>query len=256
MNIIGRARKEPFISKIRRLLRSGTLALAVKGELGHLITRIGERIGSESLVYNDWTFAGFHRTAVDIGPTFVDAVITLFPEARRAVDLGAGTGFYVQLMRQRGINAEGYEYSHRARRIAQKLLGLKLNEFDLPGFSGVRLHADLCICIEVAEHIPNQHSELLVAACASAADAVIFSAAPPGQAGQGHINLQPPAFWNTLFLKNGMHCDGDKTAKLSEAMKVTGSRGRHIVRNICVYTREVASRRMSLATASKLPKSR
>jgi hypothetical protein len=240
MNIIG-LRKETLISKIRRLQRSGTLELAVKGELGHLVTRIGERIGSESLVYNGWTFAGFHRAAVEIGPAFVDAVVTLFPEAKRAVDLGAGTGFYVHLMRQRGITAEGYEYSPRGRRIAQKLLGLKLNEFDLPSFSGVRPHADLCICVEVAEHIPNQHSELLVAACASAADAVIFSAAPPGQTGQGHINLQPPAFWNTLFLKNGMHCDRDKTGKLSEAMKVTGSRGSHIVRNVCVYTREVAS---------------
>lgn len=228
---------ENVVAKIRRLRRTGTLGFAIKGELGRLITRIGERLGSEDLIYNAWTFAGFHRSAIDIGPTLVGGVIELFPEANRAVDLGAGTGFYVHLMRERGLDTEGYEYSSRARRIAKKLLGLELHEFDLRQFSGVRDHADVCICIEVAEHIPNAQSGALVEACASAGDAVVFSAAPPGQLGHGHINLQPQAFWTTLFLQNGMHIDPERTARLSEAMKTTGSRGRHLVRNLCVYVR-------------------
>jgi SAM-dependent methyltransferase len=62
---------------------------------------------------------------------------------------------------------------------------------------------DLAICIEVAEHLPAQNSRHLVRQLTSAAPQVLFSAAPPGQGGGGHINLQPLSYWRKIFEEFG-----------------------------------------------------
>jgi len=62
---------------------------------------------------------------------------------------------------------------------------------------------DLAIRIEVAEHLPAQNSRHLVRQLTSAAPLVLFSAAPPGQGGGGHINLQPLSYWRKIFEQFG-----------------------------------------------------
>jgi SAM-dependent methyltransferase len=58
---------------------------------------------------------------------------------------------------------------------------------------------DLATCLEVAEHLPERHSKYLVGRLTSAAGHVLFSAAPPGQEGGGHINCKPLSYWRKIF---------------------------------------------------------
>ena len=58
---------------------------------------------------------------------------------------------------------------------------------------------DLAVCLEVAEHLPARNSRHLVRQLTSAAPQVLFSAAPPGQGGGGHINCQPLSYWRKIF---------------------------------------------------------
>jgi SAM-dependent methyltransferase len=58
---------------------------------------------------------------------------------------------------------------------------------------------DFVQCLEVAEHLPLARSKTLVADLVSHSDVVLFSAAPPGQGGEHHINEQPYEFWRRLF---------------------------------------------------------
>lgn len=62
---------------------------------------------------------------------------------------------------------------------------------------------DLAICLEVAEHLPSESAEPLVAGLAKA-NTVLFSAATPGQPGVGHVHCQPHEFWHDLFAQHGM----------------------------------------------------
>jgi SAM-dependent methyltransferase len=62
---------------------------------------------------------------------------------------------------------------------------------------------DLATCLEVAEHLPERHSKYLVARLTSAAPQVLFSAAPPGQWGGGHINCKQLAYWRRIFEEFG-----------------------------------------------------
>lgn len=61
---------------------------------------------------------------------------------------------------------------------------------------------DLAICLEVAEHLPAEAAEPLVAGLALAG-MVLFSAATPGQVGVGHINCRPHDYWHGLFEAHG-----------------------------------------------------
>jgi hypothetical protein len=58
---------------------------------------------------------------------------------------------------------------------------------------------DFVQCLEVAEHLSLARSKTLVADLVSHSDVVLFSAAPPGQGGEHHINEQPYDFWRALF---------------------------------------------------------
>lgn len=61
----------------------------------------------------------------------------------------------------------------------------------------------LAQCLEVAEHIPTEHSRTLVQNLTRHSDLVVFSAALPGQGGHHHVNEQPLEFWRDLFAEEG-----------------------------------------------------
>jgi hypothetical protein len=62
---------------------------------------------------------------------------------------------------------------------------------------------DLAVCIEVAEHLPQSTAANLIERLSSAAPAVLFSAALPGQEGVHHVNEQWLCYWRELFYKQG-----------------------------------------------------
>jgi SAM-dependent methyltransferase len=68
------------------------------------------------------------------------------------------------------------------------------SKFDIPGGP-----YDLAISLEVAEHLPPANARHLVRQLTLAAPQVLFSAAPPGQGGEGHINCQPLSYWRKIF---------------------------------------------------------
>jgi SAM-dependent methyltransferase len=64
-------------------------------------------------------------------------------------------------------------------------------------------HFDLVLCLEVAEHIPEAHSDTLIDNLCRHGDLIMFSAAIPGQGGEFHVNEQPYEYWRTKFTARG-----------------------------------------------------
>lgn len=62
---------------------------------------------------------------------------------------------------------------------------------------------DLCLCLEVAEHLSVEASDSLISYLCSYSDNVLFSAAIPSQGGTGHINEQWQEYWAEKFYANG-----------------------------------------------------
>jgi hypothetical protein len=83
------------------------------------------------------------------------------------------------------------------------------------GIEGSNRAHDLVVSTEVAEHLPKQASQTFVANVTnSARQFIAFSAAHPGQCGDGHFNCQPAAFWLRLFNNRGWIADGGATGLL------------------------------------------
>lgn len=62
---------------------------------------------------------------------------------------------------------------------------------------------DLCISLEVAEHLPDKHAKKYVDMLCNASDLVLFGAAIEGQGGVNHINERWQSYWVDLFKQNG-----------------------------------------------------
>lgn len=62
---------------------------------------------------------------------------------------------------------------------------------------------DLCLCLEVAEHLKPSRAEALIETLCSLSDRVLFSAAIPHQGGNGHVNEQWQSYWSALFQRQG-----------------------------------------------------
>lgn len=65
----------------------------------------------------------------------------------------------------------------------------------------------LAICLETAEHLPPTRGPGLVSELCALSPVILWSAATPGQQGEGHINEQPPRYWSKLFRARGYSPD-------------------------------------------------
>lgn len=61
---------------------------------------------------------------------------------------------------------------------------------------------DLCLCLEVAEHISEKMADSLISYLCSLSNNVLFSAAIPNQGGTGHVNEQWQEYWAEKFYAN------------------------------------------------------
>ena len=60
---------------------------------------------------------------------------------------------------------------------------------------------DLAMSLEVAEHLSPEAADDFVDSLCSASEVILFSAAHPGQNGDGHVNEQPLEYWIRKFEK-------------------------------------------------------
>jgi len=195
-----------------------------RAQLGGRLSRIGERMGWESWVYNPFVFAVFQEFAAHNAPIFADAVQRLLPEVKSVADVGCGTGGYLAEFNRRGLKTRGWEYAARGRAKARRA-GVEVHPFDVsisdapepPG------RFDLAMTIEVAEHIPDQLSGAFLRFLTALSDTVIFTAAQPGQGGQGHINERLRVEWAERFVAIGFQPDEAKRDAMAAALREGGA---------------------------------
>jgi SAM-dependent methyltransferase len=122
---------------------------------------------------------------------------------KSVVDVGCGVGPWLAAARELGAEEIlGIDGEH----VDKTLLMIPSEAFQAANLNAPivsRKQFDLAICVEVAEHLPESSSRALVKSLTSLAPVVLFSAAIPGQTGAGHVNLQWPPYWETLFLDFG-----------------------------------------------------
>lgn len=78
---------------------------------------------------------------------------------------------------------------------------------------------DVALCLEVAEHIPEEFLSPFLQNVTQLSDTLIMSAAPPNQGGHHHVNEQPKRYWVQRLSEVGFHYNRKKTGRIIEETK-------------------------------------
>ncbi len=140
-------------------------------------------------------FRGFaDRIVSDIGPANV-------------LDAGCATGYLVEELRERGVEAFGVDISDYA--IAHANAGAapycRVGSVADPFPRAY----DLIVCIEVLEHLPKDEAEATVANLCRHANDILFSSSPHDFKEVTHFNARPTDYWVEQFARHGFYPDAD-----------------------------------------------
>jgi len=119
------------------------------------------------------------------------------------VDMGCGRGAWLAEWQRAGIadylGIDG-DYVDRDKLLIPRDRFMKQ---DLTKRFDVGRRFDLVLSLEVGEHINPDHTDTYVDNLCTHSDAILFSAAVPGQGGSSHVNEQDYEFWRQHFSSRG-----------------------------------------------------
>lgn len=188
---------------------------------------------------------GSVRSAEVIVPLVVEL---LSPSS--VVDFGCGTGGWLSVFERLGASVFGLEGGSpepSQLRIDPSIV----QRADLERPVDLGRMFDLAVTVEVAEHLRAACADTFVESLARHADAVLFSAAVPGQGGVHHLNEQWPPYWAERFATHGLECFDVLRARIWEDDRVTY----WYRQNIMIYARRGAAealRRRGLSAGEPL----
>lgn len=161
-----------------------------------------ERLMTLSPETRDAVREGCKRSAAAVLPVIFNTLGT----PTGIIDVGAGEGWWTFEAQHLGVGVT----------CAMDVeVGGSINPFDaergdaLPGYypGDEGLPWPLAMCLETAEHVTPAAGDHLVAELCRVSTEIVWSAAIPGQGGDGHINEQWPAYWAERFNRHGFVLD-------------------------------------------------
>ncbi len=156
-----------------------------------------------SYTYNESFYKYLNQGAVTSADVVVNGLIRLLPcKIGSVLDVGCAAGAWLSIWKANGCQVTGLDGDY----VEESMFLIDPKEFQARDISqpfDLGRRFDLCQSLEVAEHIPGSAAPQFVDSLCNASDIVLFSAAPPGQGGENHINEQPYEYWQALFEARG-----------------------------------------------------
>jgi len=163
-----------------------------------------------SFDYNTLDWALGLNNAHEANERAIWAALAILGRPQSYLDLGCGDGWMVHTVAEIGAEAVGVEGSPACIEIGSQWADIRL--FDLTKPLELGRQFELVSCIEVAEHLPLEAATTLVSTIRRHSYKwILWTAAPPGQGGDGHINCRPPEYWESLFAQAGAHVAVEET---------------------------------------------
>ena len=147
-----------------------------------------------------------------------------FYRPQSVIDIGCGIGSWLRAASELGAGDllgldGGYVPREKMLISPANFRSCDLEGQSLKGAASER-RFDLVICAEVAEHLPPERAPSFIDELCALGDAVLFSAAVPGQGGTGHVNLRWPDYWDAHFARNGFACFDNLRPRLWDEPRV------------------------------------
>jgi len=171
----------------------------------------------DTKIYDQQFFDNTIKLESQSARAVVEILINHF-SPKSVIDIGCGIGIYLAEFEKNNLEISGFDGSPTA--VINSLVGEKIKQHDLCRPLKLKRQFDLCLCFEVAEHLPETCADILVDSLAGSAQTIIFTAATPGQGPKsiGHINEQPPEYWLKKFKAKKFFLDKTLTEKIRREM--------------------------------------
>lgn len=154
-------------------------------------------------MYENEMFSSRFSETIFSAEKILGTLIDHYGPFRSAVDVGCGTGTFLSVLTRLGTERVlGVDGDW----VDRNFLDIDASDFiqhNLETDLEINEKFDLAICLEVAEHLSDDIADSLIASLTRMSDLVLFSAAIPGQGGNGHINERWQSYWARKFKKNG-----------------------------------------------------
>lgn len=217
-----------LLKSAKRSYRRTLVPLAKDLKIGLL--RIFER--ELDTVYDE-EFANLPWRSKPYADAFCEAILREFP-ADSVVDIGCGTADFLSAFHRKklkilGIDGSRANYRHRLIPEEHFMVHDIRKPISLPEKHGI------CLCLEVAEHLPKKHADGLVDLLTSASDIVVFTAAPIGQGGKDHLNEQPASWWIEKFERRGFDLLSQETENIKNSLKMIALDDDILKRGLDIY---------------------
>lgn len=159
---------------------------------------------SQSPTYNFWFYLNNRRGSVESAQRILYRVFQFLPH-QNIVDFGCGAGTWLWCAKSFGtkdiLGLDG-DYVPKGMRMINDEYFMPA---DLEKVQILPKKYDLAMSLEVAEHLSPDAADNFVESLCGASDTILFSAAHPGQGGNGHINEQPIEYWIDKFRIHDYH---------------------------------------------------
>ncbi|CAA0125658.1 Ubiquinone biosynthesis O-methyltransferase [BD1-7 clade bacterium] len=130
-------------------------------------------------------------------------VIWSYFQAESVLDVGCATGIWLCEAQKKGVSKI---YGIDGPWVPVEHLKIEQDDFwtkDIVDILNQKVSLDskfdMTICIELAEHLPENKSDDLIEFLTNPTDVVLFSAAVKGQGGTGHVNENTQSYWQKKF---------------------------------------------------------
>jgi SAM-dependent methyltransferase len=133
-----------------------------------------------------------------------DAIVTQLGP-RTVLDVGCAKGFLVAALRERGVDATGFDISEVAIAEAPSAARPHVRVGSLT--EPIEGRYDLVTCLEVIEHLDPSDAPGAVANLSGASDRLLLSSTPGDLDEPTHVNIQPPERWSQLCASHGLFRD-------------------------------------------------
>lgn len=126
---------------------------------------------------------------------------------KTALDAGSAIGLLVEALRDRGVEADGVDFSEFAVNHSREDIRqfLRVGSITEP----LARHYDLITCFEVVEHMPSQDADRAIANLCAFTDEVILTSTPMHYRDPTHTNIHPQEYWTERFARQGFIRDVD-----------------------------------------------
>jgi hypothetical protein len=126
---------------------------------------------------------------------------------KSALDAGCAIGLLVEALRDRGVEAEGVDFSEFAVSQSRPDIRpfLRVGSITDP----LAMHYDLITCFEVLEHMPHEDADRAIANLCSFTDEIVLTSTPMHYRDPTHTNIHPQEYWTERFARHGFIRDVD-----------------------------------------------